>query len=127
MTTEAVATHRTMQSVFNTAYLGLASQGFEKSTLGLGCKFRGMNGRKCALGWLIPDTEYRPSWNDMPPSEVRSARPDLFYIHGLDYAEQEELYIGLLRAHDESRGPEDMDNALRDLASRLMLSVPPRP
>jgi hypothetical protein len=51
------------QEIFNTVYLGLASQGFKRSinTEAVRCMYRGDEGRKCAAGWLIPDNEYDPA------------------------------------------------------------------
>lgn len=50
----------TRQSVFNQVYLGLQSQGFEKSVQQDGfCMYRGLESRKCAVGHLIPDAEYQ--------------------------------------------------------------------
>ena len=48
------------QEAFNAAWLGLKSQGFERSADGGLCMYRGPNGLKCALGWCIPDYMYAP-------------------------------------------------------------------
>lgn len=49
------------QTLFNTMYLGLASQGFNRSVNSGGeCVYRGPAGLKCAAGHLIPNDEYYP-------------------------------------------------------------------
>ena len=55
------------QEMFDAAVKGLASQEFARSehprskypTL-VGCAYRGFEGRKCAVGWLISDDKYYP-------------------------------------------------------------------
>lgn len=54
-----------LQDIFNRVYLGLKSQGFERSMVedevasdGVVCAYRGAEGRKCAVGHLIPDELY---------------------------------------------------------------------
>jgi len=57
------------QGIFDTVYRGLLAQKFasEKyvsneytNTTRSVCAFRGSDGRKCAIGWLIPDDRYKP-------------------------------------------------------------------
>ena len=64
----------TLQDVFNTAYIGLASQGFERSMLNDGCAYRGAEGRKCAIGYCIPDEEYSPDMEGLTAHEPSIAR-----------------------------------------------------
>jgi hypothetical protein len=46
----------TRQQMFNTAYHGLAAQGFQRSVdANNGCRYRGDEGRRCAIGYLISD------------------------------------------------------------------------
>jgi hypothetical protein len=46
----------TRQQMFNTAYHGLAAQGFQRSVDGNnGCRYRGDKGLRCAIGYLISD------------------------------------------------------------------------
>jgi hypothetical protein len=64
--------HNTIQEMFNTVYLGLASQGFERSLKKGGkpisnyCVYRSEDGKKCAAGWLITDEEYDKSFEQQP-------------------------------------------------------------
>jgi len=49
---------KTLQEMFNQAYLGVIAQGGQSSD-GLGhCMYRGPEGRKCAVGHLLPDESY---------------------------------------------------------------------
>ena len=66
---------KTLQELFDAAVAGLASQGFERS-MAPGkanedypeeipedvCMYRGAEGCRCAIGWLIPDESYDPSF-----------------------------------------------------------------
>jgi hypothetical protein len=52
------------QEAFDIVYKGVLSQGgrsmgyFIGDKKELGCMYRGEKGRKCAIGWLIPDDKY---------------------------------------------------------------------
>lgn len=48
----------TKQETFDTIVAHLRKQN-ARSTSGFGCKYRGPNGRKCAVGILIPDDKYK--------------------------------------------------------------------
>ena len=39
--------------------------GIFPSVIGRGCRYRGENGKKCAIGVLIPDEVYQPQFDDM--------------------------------------------------------------
>ena len=54
----------TEQEIFTRVYLGLKSQGFERSMAKMSrassqCAYRGDNGLKCSIGHLLSDEEYR--------------------------------------------------------------------
>jgi len=49
----------TAQEIFDKAAVGLLTQK-EKSINGLTCLYRGFNGKKCAAGFCIDDSEYKP-------------------------------------------------------------------
>ena len=56
-------TYSNLQEVYDTAVAGLSSQEFKPSyggRNGTSCAYRGGNGRKCAIGWCIPDELYSP-------------------------------------------------------------------
>jgi hypothetical protein len=48
----------THQEIFNTVLFGLRKQGVASVEPGKGCRYRGPNGTKCAVGMLIPDDKY---------------------------------------------------------------------
>jgi len=53
-------TYSNLQEVFDTAVAGLASQDFKPSVNKYGsCRYRGRGGRRCAIGWCIPDKLYK--------------------------------------------------------------------
>jgi hypothetical protein len=55
------------QQIFDKVYQGLASQNFRQSSSAGGrCLYRGPDGLKCAIGWLIPDDEYHESFEKLP-------------------------------------------------------------
>lgn len=91
----------THQETFDMVVQGLASQSWERSDRGsIPCYYRGLEGRKCAVGWLIPDEAYT---DDM---EFRSVRDHdmqlLLREHDLD------LLLELLNLHDDWRDPRPM-------------------
>lgn len=54
----------TNQELFTVAYLGILAQGGPGYSTSSGCKFRSENGRKCAIGQVIPDELYDHRWDD---------------------------------------------------------------
>lgn len=76
---------RSRQDQFNKVWAGLESQGWKMSTVNIGrdvpmCRYRGSNGAKCAVGWLIPDDQYS--------RELEGYRPT------------DEFLLALQKAHD---------------------------
>ena len=61
---------------------------------GMACAYRGANGLKCAIGCLIPDARYRPSFEERTVGE-----PEILAAAGLT-ASQERLAEALQRVHD---------------------------
>ena len=53
----------TPQEIFTTAYLGVMTQGRASLNHAGTCKYRGQNGAKCALGFLIDDAT-ASVWDD---------------------------------------------------------------
>ncbi len=49
------------QEAFDIAVEGIRGQEYQPSVVGYTCRYRGDNGRKCALGFLITDEEYDPA------------------------------------------------------------------
>ncbi len=110
------------QEAFNKAYLGLKSQGFQKSLYdgveGI-CAYRGKLGLKCAVGHIISDEEYRVEYDDwaLGVTDVISRCPSLagLAVHFL---------IDIQRAHDRSAISKNMEEMLHDVAVKYALTVP---
>lgn len=122
-----VANH---QKTFNESWAGLRSQGFNRSldreawgsteAWGSACAYRGRAGRKCAVGWLIPDNLYSPSMEGLAATSRRAGLAAALeeLNHDLD------LLVALQKAHDDSHSPESMESKLRKTARLFGLSVP---
>lgn len=113
------------QSIFNRAVKGLASQGFKRCVNADDhCKLR-YRGRKCAVGWLIPDEKYKCSMESASGVAVYNAER---YCKGVGLSKAYVPFIQLLAdlqtAHDQSRCPEDMKDRLRDVAETRGLTLP---
>jgi hypothetical protein len=122
---ETIMDERRRQEIFDTAYKGLAAQGFVRSQdSGGNCMYRGGGGRKCAIGHLIPDEKYRHELEDLTPSSesVRTAA-------GLIKADEQFAY-NLQVAHDSDYGgdasdtPADMKDRLAEFAEQYGLTIP---
>ena len=107
----------TNQEIFNKAYIGLASQGFEQSTDEDGtCLYRSTDGKKCAIGWCISDKDYDPSMEGKPSDFL----PIALFGEEVDH----NFLNGLQVTHDENCDPEEMRKALDYLAHIHNLTVP---
>jgi hypothetical protein len=114
------------QSIFNRVVKGLASQGFKRSQLSStgSCQLRYQD-RKCAIGWLIPDSKYRKSMEAY--ASVDETRPNLYCKQvGLSkkYAPFIIMLANLQHAHDDSETPAKMKKALCQLAKDYSLKLP---
>lgn len=107
------------QQAFNKAYRGLANQGFVRSTKsdGVQCMYRGIRGRKCAIGQLIPNGQYRPEFENFTGRELDSLEaPELFHRLADDLGI--DFLAALQIAHDGS-GPEYQDRTPDEMRDRL--------
>ncbi|MER8983941.1 hypothetical protein [Mesorhizobium sp. M0843] len=115
-----------VQEQFDRIYLGLAAQGWQRSfdsTEDL-CMYRGPDQRKCAIGHLIDDDDYRHDMDDVDAgvfSLVNFQQRDLL----TDLTSDE--FQDLQAAHDNNDLPGDMRVAFEDLAGRYGLTVPVSP
>jgi hypothetical protein len=109
---------RSLQEIFNIAYLGLASQGFEKSIgVNVSCAYRGKGGTKCAIGYLISDEDYDETMEGetvVSKNIRRVIDADVPIITLRD----------LQRCHDWSDNPENMKANLHDFAKLNSLTIP---
>lgn len=118
----------TRQQIFNTAYHGLAAQGFQRSMRenGFGCAYRGADGRRCALGYLIPDAVYDPEWD----SDHKSMSAYMLSSENItnEICEGNQRFlIDLQTVHDDSLTPQTMKRELGAFAARHNLTVPELP
>jgi hypothetical protein len=108
------------QEAFNKIYLGLKSQGFEKSfneTI-YRCQYRGPNGLKCAVGHLIPDDKYHESLEKLNPY-------DLIKVSIIDFPMLDsDFLVELQSIHDISKSPEKLELELRQVAVEFDLTIP---
>lgn len=119
--------YQSEQEIFDVVYRGLAGQGFKRSmatlpgTLYPGCSYRGNDGLKCAIGQLIPDDKYDPSFelgNNVvegnPNIREAAGIPD----HLVSYASS------LQQIHDSKETPIGMKYGLHSFAKAHNLTVP---
>lgn len=66
-----------------------------------GCMYRTPDGRKCAVGALVPDEAYDPSCEGDGVSTLFREYPDMMRVSGLT-RRHEVLLIDLQRAHDSA-------------------------
>lgn len=84
------------QQIFDTVVKGILSQGGESFNSGTGyCAYRNGQGRKCAIGWLIPDEIYTSNM------EYAYSVDDITNKIGID-AEHDAFCFELQMIHDSS-------------------------
>lgn len=114
----------TNQEIFDKSVAGLASQGFERAyTEGVGCKYRDYDGRKCAIGWLIPDDKYNAGLEGCAASTGTPRAAELRASAGLVDVNPD-FIRALQRAHDEGRTPKIMREYLIEVARSFKLRLP---
>lgn len=89
------------QEIFDIVSSNLLMQGDKSLRESGGCAYRGKDGKKCAVGWLIPDEEYTPrmeytSFSDEKIRPVLEKRIGRKLTH-LD----ERLLMQLVECHDQ--------------------------
>lgn len=119
------------QELFNMAYVGLAKQGFVRSVSDDGrenpsCRYRGPEGRKCAIGHCIPDKEYSPLFEGYSPGTSLGEARDICVAAGIGPGDV--LWAATLqRCHDYGKTPADMRGRLESFARSYNLSIPELP
>ena len=112
------------QELFDTAVAGIASQGFERSVKAGTvnedeypiCRYRGAEGRKCAIGWAIPDEKY-----NMILEGFSASNRQVFVAAG---GYEIEFARALQATHDNAESPADMKEALRQFGLAWDLELP---
>lgn len=112
----------TEQSAFNKVWRGMKKQGWKRSItadtsiFGSPCRLRGDEGRKCAIGQLIPDKAYNRGMEDIG---ILNLMEDVKGIRNLGYS----FLRDLQRAHDNADDSAVSLN-LRQVAGNYKLVVP---
>ena len=107
-----------LQDIFNTVYKGLREQGFKKSLNGSACAYRGADGSKCAVGFLIADWEYSAVMEGLWFLPLNDS-----YDLGFS-SEQARFIVKLQFDHDDSHGSQNMRLRLEQTARDHNLSIP---
>lgn len=110
---------KTRQEIFDIAYRGLASQGFERSAIPNGhCLYFGPDGRRCAIGWNLPD--------NLPSGSVDGVGYGLYdAMADADISEDEfDFAEALQAAHDDASNTEDMKARMAMFAAHYNLTIP---
>lgn len=115
---ESVVSPLTKQEIFDRAWRGLSSQGFQRCRVNDRCAYSDGNGRHCAWGWVDVGLGVGSTLAIYEMRRKLQGVAALLDDEGLDFAEQ------LQEAHDSHEYPEDMERALRELAADNSLSIP---
>ena len=123
-----------IQMAFNEMFEGLRNQDFRQSIRirsgrwagGSVCSYRGMNGRKCAVGHLIPDEKYSPA---LELANGGISDPVVYGSLPEKYGEIEngkflDFLIQAQNIHDRIRVPKNMRDGFMLLASTYHLTIP---
>lgn len=114
--------YRTRQEIFNVAYRGLASQGFRQSLGEYGCAYRGDNDSRCAIGWCIPDANYKEKF-DRSNFGLTVLHGDVQAAANISWTE-EQFGRALQHVHDDHDEPKDLKAALEEFARKRELTIP---
>jgi len=127
-----------VQTAFNVMIDGLAAQGWQRSTETTKvtvnhvtsdvtrCRYRGENGRKCAVGQLIPDNVYDPEWDMYGGLPANLVLDEIETKSGVAVGGPrvtQMLYLAQ-RAHDEGTTPDLMKRNMRQVAAAFNLKLP---
>lgn len=109
------------QEIFDKAVAGLRSQKFEKSMIGASCAYRGINGQRCAIGWLIDNADYNEDLEGLSINDPRVQK--MANVHPQN--QRDEAFLGKLQlTHDTNSQPLNMKRNLEGLA--LMYDLDPK-
>lgn len=120
-------TYLSRQEIFTKAYLGLKSQGFQRSVKRNSnrCLYRANENMKCAIGWCISDENYDQEFDiksEMDSSSI-DTNPDILEAACIDSINLQfatELQI----VHDVNRTPYEMEIGLERFADEYGLEIP---
>lgn len=125
-------------TTFDQVVTGLAAQGFQRSGAEVDdefrCRYRGEEGRRCAVGQLLPDELCPPEIENhmviaLPAAQKDHLLGDLGGLDGDELRYERERRLGFLQhlqyAHDDGSTPEAMRGRLLTLAMRQDLNPSP--
>lgn len=99
----------TMQQAFEIMVTGLLRQGVKSGYLDemdsrfFNCKYRGWEGTKCAIGFIIPDDIYDTKYEGSSVSQIHSLLPlEMIYDNGHANFEMERFLDDMQDIHDDS-------------------------
>lgn len=109
----------TRQEIFDLAWKGLKAQGFEKSyDPSFGCLYRGPEGRRCAIGHVIPDDRYATTLEGKSPLTIEVSSAANLSENDTSFADD------LQMCHDKADTPNGMRKRLTDFAAKHHLTIP---
>lgn len=112
------------QEIFNTAVAGLHSQGFERSVNSTGqCLYRTDDGKRCAVGWCIPDDKYSVDFECKNVCAAMISK-DVFDLTITDNFEEIWFLECLQKCHDSGITPNRMVRKLSEFAKVNGLEQP---
>lgn len=120
---------KTLQQIFDQAYNGVVAQGGQSSDTVGRCMYRGPEGRKCAVGHLLPDELYRPNMEGTTVDYGATVLKASLRQVGIDLDDKPTklLVIRMQAIHDDtSEGNflEEFKQAMQALATENNLKVP---
>lgn len=112
----------TLQEAFDKIYTGLRGQewGQSVSIQTASCAYRGAEGRKCAIGFLIPDDKYLPEMDGTYPWNVEQV---MNYLKE-DFTDDEILFLCRCQHIHDVHPYEEMKFHLEQLARDHNLTIP---
>ena len=121
------------QEIFNRAYEGLRKQGFELALSQGTCQYRTEDGKRCAVGQLIPESKYRLEFENISISAFDSETSDedkckidsIIHAAGLRPSQKVRIFLRhLQQCHDYGIDPADMKRRLNNFAAKHNLTIP---
>ena len=109
----------TPQEIFNTAYLGVLSQGGPSLASNGYCAYRGKHNRKCGVGWVISD-ETAAQWDKLTSPDIECILHDQAEELEPWMLESGDILCQIQTAHDNAT-KESNRRFLRDFKSRMAL------
>lgn len=118
----------TRQEIFDTAYIGVLKQGRQSLMPSGACAYRGSNGLKCALGFMIDD-DTAEKWESIGAVDSLINRHNDGRITLPTWVVQyKNLLMSIQEAHDRATDPEGFveyfSAEMQYIASQYKLTIP---